>query len=99
MMVKRKEIINIKFTKTKICEDYYFKCQLLKKVNYAFCLNQFLTKYRIRKNSLQSNALRNFFWIWKINNDYNKLNFFKNIFSLLCISINSIKKYSGKHLL
>jgi teichuronic acid biosynthesis glycosyltransferase TuaG len=99
MMVKRKEIINIKFTKTKICEDYYFKCQLLKKVNYAFCLNQFLTKYRIRKNSLQSNALRNFFWIWKINKDYNKLNFFKNIFSLLCISINSIKKYSGKHLL
>ena len=99
MMVKRKEIINIKFTKTKICEDYYFKCQLLKKVNYAFCLNQFLTKYRIRKNSLQSNALRNFFWIWKINKDYNKLNFFKNIFSLLCISLNSIKKYSGKHLL
>ena len=99
MMVKRKEIINIKFTKTKICEDYYFKCQLLKKVNYAFCLNQFLTKYRIRKNSLQSNALRNFFWIWKINKDYNKLNCFKNIFSLLCISLNSIKKYSGKHLL
>ena len=36
MMVKRKEIKNIKFTNTKICEDYYFKCKLLKKVNYAF---------------------------------------------------------------
>jgi len=98
MMVKRSEIKNIKFTKTKICEDYYFKCKLLKKVNYAFCLNKFLTKYRIRKNSLQSSVLRNFFWIWKINKYYNKLNFFENFFSLLNISINSIRKYNGKHL-
>jgi teichuronic acid biosynthesis glycosyltransferase TuaG len=98
MMVKRSEIKNIKFTNTKICEDYFFKCKLLKKVNYAFCLNKFLTKYRIRKNSLQSNVLRNFFWIWKINKDYNKLNFLENFFSLLHITINSLKKYSGKHL-
>ena len=98
MMVARKKIINIKFTNTKICEDYYFKCKLLKKVNYAFCLNQFLTKYRIRKNSLQSNVFKNFFWIWKINKNYNKLNFFENFFSLLNITINSLKKYGGKHL-
>ena len=98
MMVARKKITNIKFTNTKICEDYYFKCKLLKKVNYAFCLNQYLTKYRIRRNSLQSNAFKNFFWIWKINKNYNKLNFYENFFSLLNITINSIKKYSGKHL-
>ena len=70
MMIKRSEIKNIKFTNTKICEDYFFKCKLLKKVNNAFCLNKFLTKYRIRKNSLQSNILRNFFWIWKINKNF-----------------------------
>ena len=98
MMVERKKIDSIKFTNTKICEDYYFKCKLLKKVNFAFCLNKFLTKYRIRKNSLQSNVFRNFFWIWKINKDYNKLNFIENFFSLLNISINSLKKYNGKHL-
>ena len=98
MMVKRSEIKNIKFTNTKICEDYFFKCKLLKKVNYAFCLNKFLTKYRVRKDSLQSNVIRNFFWIWKINKDYNKLNLLENFFSLLHISINSIKKYNGKHL-
>ena len=97
MMVRRKEIKNIRFTNTKICEDYYFKCKLLKKVNFAFCLNQFLTKYRVRKNSLQSNNFRNFYWIWKINKDYNKLNFFKNFLSLANISINSIKKYNGKN--
>ena len=97
MMIKRNVARNIKFSKTKICEDYYFKCKLLKKVNYAFCINKFLTKYRVRQNSLQSNNLRNFFWIWKINKDYNKLNFFDNFFSLLNISINSIKKYGGKN--
>jgi len=97
MMVKRSEIKNIKFSKTKICEDYYFKCKLLKKVKYAFCLNKFLTKYRVSNNSLQSNGFRNFFWIWKINKNYNKMNLFENFFSLLCISLNSVKKYGIKN--
>ena len=97
MMVKRNMVKNIRFSKTKICEDYYFKCKLLKKVKHAYCLNKFLTKYRVRKNSLQSNNFRNFFWIWKINKDYNKLNFFDNFFSLLNISLNSLRKYGGKN--
>jgi teichuronic acid biosynthesis glycosyltransferase TuaG len=97
MMVKRNVIGNIKFSKTQICEDYYFKCRLLKKVSYAFCVNKYLTKYRVRQNSLQSNNIKNLFWIWKINKDYNKLNSLDNFFSLLNISINSIKKYGGKN--
>jgi teichuronic acid biosynthesis glycosyltransferase TuaG len=99
MMIKRNIIGNIRFTNTKICEDFFFKCKLLKKVGYAFCLNQYLTKYRIRKNSLQSNNLRNFYWIWKINRNYNKLNIIDNFISLMFISINSLKKYGGKNLL
>ena len=97
-MIKRKKINDIKFTNTKICEDYYFKCKLLKKVNFAFCLNQYLTKYRVRKNSMQSNNLKNFYWIWKINRDYNKLSFLNNLLSLLFISLNSLKKYGGKNI-
>ena len=98
MMVKRKKINDIKFTNTKICEDYFFKCKLLKKVNFAFCLNQYLTKYRVRKGSLQSNNLKNFYWIWKINRDFNKLNFLNNLISLFFISLNSLKKYGGKNI-
>ena len=45
MMVKRSLIGKTKFTDTKICEDYYFKCKLLTKTKYAYCLNQYLTKY------------------------------------------------------
>ena len=98
MMVRRKEIKNIKFTNSKICEDYYFKCKLLKKVKSAYCLKKNLTKYRIRDKSLQSNNIRNFYWIWKINKDYNNLNFFENFISLFFISLNSIKKYGGKNI-
>ena len=97
MMVKRSLIGKTKFTDTKICEDYYFKCKLLTKTKYAYCLNQYLTKYRIRENSLQSSNLRNFYWIWKINKNYNKLNIIENLISLLFISINSLKKYRGKN--
>ena len=33
MIVKRKILKNIKFTNTKICEDYFFKCEILRKIN------------------------------------------------------------------
>ena len=98
MMIKRKIIGNIKFTDTKICEDFFFKCKLLKKVGYAFCLKEYLTHYRIRKNSLQSNNFRNLYWIWKINKNYNKLSIIDNFISLMFISINSLRKYGGKNI-
>ena len=98
MMIKRNKINNIKFTDTKICEDYFFKCKLLKKVNFALNLNQYLTKYRVRKGSLQSSNLKNFYWIWKINRDFNRLNFLNNFISLFFISFNSLKKYGGKNI-
>ena len=96
MIIKRSFIGNIKFTNTKICEDYFFKCQILKKTNFAYCLSENLMKYRIRKNSLQSNKIRNLYWIWHINKNYNKMSFIKNLLSIFCISINSIKKYGFK---
>ena len=96
MIIRKSLIENIKFSNTKICEDYFFKCQILKKVNNAFCLPENLMKYRIRKNSLQSNKIRNLYWIWYINRNYNKLNFFDNLMSLLSISKNSLKKYGFK---
>jgi len=96
MIAKKSVIENIKFSNTKICEDYFFKCQILKKVHYAYCLSENLMKYRIRRGSLQSNKIRNLYWIWYINKNYNKMIIFKNFWSIFCISINSIKKYGFK---
>ncbi len=97
MIIQRDIVKGAEFTDTKICEDYYFKCKILKMYN-AYCLDDFLTKYRIRENSLQSSRLRNFYWIWKINKKYNKFNFLNNFFSLMFISLNSIKKYGLKNI-
>ena len=96
MIIKKSSIGSVRFSNTKICEDYFFKCQILKKVNHAYCLLESLTKYRIRKDSLQSNKLRNFYWIWYINKKFNKLNFFENFMSLINISISSLRRYGFK---
>ena len=98
MMIKRNIVNGVKFTNTKICEDYFFKCKLLKKIGHAYCLKQYLTNYRIREKSLQSNNLRNFYWIWRINKNYNKLSIIDNFISLIFISFNSLKKYGGKNI-
>ena len=96
MIIDRKVIKDIEFSDTKICEDYFFKCLLLKRVGLAYSFDKILTKYRVRKDSLQSNKIRNLYWIWKINKNNNKLNFFENVLSLIMISINSLKKYGFK---
>ena len=95
-MIVRKEILKgVEFTNSKICEDYYFKCKILQSYN-AYCLEDVLTKYRIRDKSLQSSSLRNFYWIWKINRQSNKLNLFENLKSVIFISLNSLRKYGLK---
>ena len=70
----------------------------LTKIN-CLLVKKILTKYRIREKSLQSNNLRNFYWIWKINKDYNNLSFVENFLSLFFITINSLKKYGGKNII
>jgi teichuronic acid biosynthesis glycosyltransferase TuaG len=93
VIVTKKLIGNIKFDILKLCEDYAFKCQLLKKAKFAYRLNKANSLYRLRSNSLQSNRLKVFFYVWFINKKINKMNFFRNFISLLFISLNSIKKY------
>ena len=96
MMIKGELGRKYKFTDTKICEDYFYKCSILKEIGYAYCLNESDTLYRIRKDSLQSKKLRNLYWIWKINSKFNKLNFFNNLNSVISISLKSLKKYGFK---
>ena len=96
VILKRSIIKTTRFRKFKICEDYSFKCKILKKGIIATKINQNLTFYQISKNSLQSNNFRNVYWVWHINKKYNRLTFFKNLKSLLFIIISSIKRYGIK---
>lgn len=93
MIIKRSTVGKIKFSNTKICEDYYYKCQLLKKIGNAYCYPSYLMEYQIRRNSLQSNRIRNLYWIWKINKNLNRFDLLTNLISIFLISFNSLKKY------
>jgi teichuronic acid biosynthesis glycosyltransferase TuaG len=93
MIVKRSISLKIKFSNTKICEYYYYKCQLLKKIGNAYLYPGCLTEYQIRSDSLQSNRIRNLYWVWKINKNLNNFNILKNLISIFLISFNSLKKY------
>ena len=97
VIIKRSIIGTIRFIrKLRICEDYFFKCEILKSCNTAIKFNQNTMFYRISKDSLQSNKLRNLYWVWHINKNYNQLSIFKNLKSLLFIIISSIKRYGIK---
>ena len=97
MIIKRSLIKDIKFKNTNIMEDYVFKCDILRKKKvYSTKLGIPLTYYRILKGSRNSNKLRNLFTLWKLNKKYNNLNILQNFYSVIMISINSIKKYGLK---
>ena len=96
MMIRRSILGTHRFKKIKFMEDYLFKCELMKSNNVAVKLNENLATYRILKKSRSSQRLKNIFWLWYINKNYNKFNFLKNLISIICISVNSIKKYGFK---
>ena len=96
VIIKRSVTGKIKFENLKICEDYLYKCEILKKIENAFRCDNVLMYYRITKNSLQSNKLRNVYWIWYINKKFNKLKLLQNLKSIFLISLNSLKKYGFK---
>ena len=93
MIIARSILGSHRFRKIKLCEDYLFKCQLLKDNIIAKKINENLAYYRILPKSRSSRRLQNIYWTWYINKNYNKLNFFDNLIYIFFISINSMKKY------
>lgn len=92
MIICREAITSFFPNKIRLCEDYFFKCALLKKYD-AYKYPGILTKYLVRKDSLQSSRIRVLLAVWKINKNFNKMNFFENFLSVICISTNSFFKY------
>jgi teichuronic acid biosynthesis glycosyltransferase TuaG len=93
VILKKKIIKNIYFKNLRFSEDYFFKCQILKKNINAYRCPGSYAYYLIRDGSLQSNRLSVLISLWIINKNLNKLNFINNIISILFISFNSLKKY------
>ena len=96
LIIHRSILGSIRFKNFEVCEDYLFKCELLKKNKIAIKLGLNTMFYKISKNSKQGNKLKNIYWIWYINKKYNKLFLWKNLKSIIFIIFNSIKKYGFK---
>ena len=92
MIIKKKIINNIFFPSLRLCEDFYFKCRILKMVKAYKCPHIY-SFYKIRDNSLQNDRLKVLLAVWNINKNLNKMNFIDNIISIFFISLNSLKKY------
>jgi teichuronic acid biosynthesis glycosyltransferase TuaG len=92
MIIKRNFIKNISFPYKRLCEDFYFKCLILKKTK-AYKCSLVHSYYRIRNDSLQNSRIKVLFAVWDINKNLNKMNFFSNLLSVFFITYNSLKKY------
>lgn len=93
IILNKRIIKNIYFKNLRFSEDYFFKCQILKKNINAYRCPGSYAYYLIRHDSLQSNRFLVLISLWIINKNLNKMNFINNIISILCISLNSLKKY------
>lgn len=93
IILKKKIIKNIYFKNLRFSEDYFFKCQILKKNINAYKCPGSYAYYLIRDGSLQSNRFSVLISLWIINKNLNKMNFINNIISIIFISFNSLKKY------
>ena len=97
MILERKFTKNLKFRNLNLMEDYIFKCDLMRKTNIPFKkFSKATAIYRIIHKSRSSKKILNLYNLWRLNKKYNKLSLFKNLNSLLGISLNSFKKYGLK---
>jgi teichuronic acid biosynthesis glycosyltransferase TuaG len=92
MIIKKSIINNIFFPQLRLCEDFYFKCKVLKKT-MAYKYSGVYSYYKLRNNSLQSNRIKVLLAVWNINKNLNKINFFDNLILMFFLSFNSLKKY------
>ena len=95
IIVKRNILNSIIFQKVNH-EDYLFKCDLLRKGEVAFKIDDTYVYYRINKNNRSSDKINNILSLWNINKKNNNLKFFDNLKSIFFICINSLKRYGWK---
>ncbi len=96
MIISRKILNNLKFKKISKLEDYLFKCEILKLGYKAYKFDSNSAYYRILDKSRSSQKIKNLIYLWTINKKYLKYSIWKNMLSLIMISINSLKKYGFK---
>lgn len=91
-MYKKEELKDFKFINSK-AEDYIFWLSILKKIDYAYGIDEVLAAYRVVNNSRSSNKLDIVKFHWKIYRDIEKLNIFRACYYYLVYIKRGIKRF------
>ena len=75
-------------------EDYSLWLNILKKVDYAYGIQDVLATYRLRTNSVSRNKLKMAKTQWRFLREVEKLNIFKSIYYFVLYAYNGVRKYS-----
>lgn len=68
---------------------------ILKKGYMAYCLNEYLTNYRVRKESISYNKIKASKGTWKLYRETEKMSFFKTLYYFSFYAFNAVKKRSN----
>ena len=92
VLIKKKITEKELFPNLKTKEDYVAWLKILKKGFEAHNLNETLVVWNSVKDSLSSNFFQKILDGFRVYYKYEKFSFFKSLFCLLILSLNSIKK-------
>jgi len=74
-------------------EDYTLWLKILKRVYFAYGIEEPLAKYRVMKKSVSNNKIKAAIWQWNIYREVEKLSLAKSIYYFIHYAFNGIKKY------
>ena len=89
---RKEELKYFKFINSK-AEDYIFWLSILKRINYAYGLNEILASYRVLNNSRSSNKIDIVKFHWKIYRKIEKLSLQRSIYYYLIYIKRGLKRY------
>ena len=76
-------------------QDHGLWLKVLKRVDKAYCLNEILAQYRIRKGSLSTNKITNIKYQWKLYREIEELNIIKSLYYMAFYTYYGIRKFSS----
>ncbi|TCC96820.1 glycosyltransferase family 2 protein [Pedobacter psychroterrae] len=74
-------------------QDYGLWLSILRKVDFAYGIQQPLAIYRMRKNSISRNKYKAMLYVWKVYRDLEKLDPLYSSYLMVNYVINGLKKY------
>jgi glycosyltransferase involved in cell wall biosynthesis len=74
-------------------EDYVYKLNILKQIDFAQGIKEPLAKYRIVQSSLSRNKIKAALWQWKIYRDIEKIPLIQSIYYFINYAYNGLRKY------